>query len=277
MKYSALGILSLSLLAGTAHAAPASYDMYAYNYAVPAVDVTSWVTTYIEYSNTFDIIAAPAFVDIQSTDAPITITPAVENYWTFDPYPIDIITPTVETTPTIDDIDIVIESICRDSEELETPSAELEEANRLWILAVLSDDEEDVCTSPDDEGSERFCAPRDEENEAPANPNLSDKTEDQTVILALPAVKSLIQNFPARRARLNKNVIPQIIALLDRKNEKLLLRAIEVLEIMGSDLTDEGKAEARKKLEALKKANPDNKTLVTAIDSALKKIPEPKK
>lgn len=274
MKYSALGILSLSLLAGIAHAAPGDEndDLFSYTYAVPAVDVTSWVTTYIEYSHTLDIVAAPAFVD-----APISVAPAVEPYWTFNPYPIDVITPTVEVTPTIEDIDIAIESICRDSEVLETPSPELEEDNRLWLLAALSDDYGDVCTSPDDESSERFCAPRDDDEDAPANPNLSDKTDDQTVILALPTITFYVKNFAAKRPRLNKNVIPQILALLERKNEKLLLRAIEVLELMGSDLTDEAKAEARKKLEALKKANPDSKALVAAIDAALKKIPEPKK
>lgn len=171
-----------------------------------------------------------------------------------------------ELAPLLDDL---LQFDCQNPGDFESPPAELEEANRLWLLTVLGGDSESVCTlEPGDEGA--LCVQNNQSAEA--NPNLTAETPDGTVRLALPAVKTVVQNFPTRRARLNENVVPQLFALLGRNDLRIKRSAVEILGLMGTSLTAEHRATARARLTALRQATNDQ-ALRDAIDAALRTIP----
>lgn len=78
------------------------------------------------------------------------------------------------------------------------------------ILSVLSE----FCALNAGTGLQNLCAAQETED-APANPNLGRGADDETVENALPVVRSYIDNFPELRPRLNRNVLPQLVDLLE--------------------------------------------------------------
>lgn len=168
-------------------------------------------------------------------------------------------------------IDDSIQSICPATEETIAVTPETEEANRLWLLDVLDDTDAVSCepeTSSDDDSS---CVQDD--GDAPANPNLTAETSDATVRSALPAVRLVVQNFPTRRARLNANVVPQLLALLQRTDTRIQREGAQILGFMGNSLTAAHRATARTRLSNLSRTTQDPQVR-SAADTALRAIPE---
>ncbi len=247
-------LLSIAIVSGTAFSGSAL--------AAPAADV------HLTAPNAEVYYTAP-ITDVTHTTPSPEESPLLLKTWPVEAEVLEYVYPSIsEITIAIDD---TIKSLCPAIEETIAVTPEAEEANRLWLLDVLDDADEVLCAPDASSDDDSSCVQDD--GDAPANPNLTAETSDATVRNALPAVRLVVQNFPTRRARLNANVVPQLLALLQRTDTRIQRETAQILGSMGNSLTAAHRATARTRLAELSRTTQDP-TVRAAADAALRLIPE---